>query len=465
MLTIENFYSAEAERVVIGEILSDGNRIDEILGTIQPDDFFEKENKIIYAEMIAEITKGQIPDIYTLADTLQKKFNQYHESWLTVLATLAKNAISKSTLNVYVDKIIAYAKAREVMTKIRAASSLLNDGDVNVESRIETALTEIYKLFDVKNTGEPKYVKDYTPEFIDRFTAASKSETGITGLSTGFGSIDERTGGLKPGELILIAARPAMGKTTLAINVSTDVAFRQQKNCLLFTIEMTANEIIERMTSAYSDIDFDKIRTARINDKQWDNITDAIKSVCETRLLVDESADITLTQLVARARQAKRKHEIELIIIDHIGLIDVDGESETHKLSKISRQLKTLAKELNIPVIALSQLNRNLSNRIDKRPVLTDLRQSGSLEQDANSVAFIHCDAVYNDDAVYPDLVEVIWGKLRAGRIGTDYFRKEFDRCRFVECDEPKDYGEPKLKPLKSSNVISYKSGCDDETR
>lgn len=445
MNNVSDFYSSEAEQLLIGTILCDGTRIDDV-PDITVDHFFVRIHKMIFNAMQLELERGEVPEIMTLADYLQKKYPNEMESWVSYLATLAKNTIVPRDLSRCVEVIKDYYQLRKIIKTNIAIDHAARNADKDISDRINESLDIVNELFNVDEASEPKLIQSYARDFVASIEVKFKNESNVTGLTTGYSSVDKRLGGLNPGNLIIIAARPAMGKTNFGLNICRHVGFDLDKPVLLFSLEMTSDEILERLVSQIGIIDYERIRCANIKEDEWPRFSSTVGSFRDAKLIIDESADLTISTLTARARQIKRKHDLGLIVVDHMGLLDAKAENETQKISKISRQLKVLAKQLNVPVIALSQLNRECERRNDKRPILSDLRQSGSIEQDANAVGFLFCEGVYDDDCENPNLVELIWAKLRAGKIGTDYFEKEFHLCRFTETDQP-NFSERK-KPI-----------------
>lgn len=450
MTNMDNFHSSEAEARVLGAILMDGTLIDQVAAIVRPEQFYLRESKLIFATMLREVQLGNDPDMVQVGDYLDK-VQPESESWVVKLAILQRNTPSAANIKLYAEKVREYSQLRDLFQAGSTIHSISTDYELTVSQRIAKAQELMLGLFQTDDQTGPRLIKDLARGYVDHVDRCFKSKDGITGLSTGLSNIDERTGGLQPGELFTLAARPGMGKTNLALNISRHVAFEQKKYVLYFSAEMTADELLGRLASDIGHLDYKMVRTARFEDEHWPKFSKTVGSFSDATLVVDESTDLSISALCARARQEHRKYKLSLIVIDHIGLIEADGETETAKVSKISRALKNLAKQLGLPVIALSQLNRGCDSRPNKRPLLSDLRQSGSIEQDSNSVAFIYRDVQYNENTRFPYVAELIWRKLRAGEIGTDYLSTQFSQCRFVETLRPDDYDLPAVKTKENA--------------
>jgi replicative DNA helicase len=267
---------------------------------------------------------------------------------------------------------------------------------------------------------------------VDRIDKLFQQDEPITGVSTGFADIDEMTAGLQPSDLIIVAGRPSMGKTTLAMNFAENAAIRHKVPVAIFSMEMPGEQLALRMMSSLGHIDQHKIRTGKLDDDDWPRLTSAVSLLDSAPLFIDDTPALSPTEMRARARRLKREHNIGMIVIDYLQLMQVPGtrENRTTEISEISRNLKALAKELEVPVVALSQLNRGLEQRTDKRPVMSDLRESGAIEQDADLILFIYRDEVYHEDSPHKGIAEIIIGKQRNGPIGTRHltFRGQFTR-------------------------------------
>jgi len=281
------------------------------------------------------------------------------------------------------------------------------------------------KVFEISDQGAHRAggftaMRDVLVAVMDRIETLYESDKSITGVSTGFSDLDERTSGLQPSDLIIVAGRPSMGKTSLAMNLCENVAIKEKLAVAVFSMEMPAEQLTMRMLSSLGRIDQQKVRSGKLADEDWPRLTSALTMLNDTDIYIDDTPALTPTELRARCRRLKREKNLGLVLVDYLQLMQVPGtrENRATEISEISRSLKALAKELNVPVIALSQLNRSLEQRTDKRPVMSDLRESGAIEQDADVILFIYRDEVYNDDSKDKGKAEIIIGKQRNGPIG-----------------------------------------------
>ena len=313
-------------------------------------------------------------------------------------------------------------------------------------------LNEAEKLvFDIAEQGNRgkrgfKSIRALLAEAVDRIDILSQQDNPLTGVSTGFTDIDEMTAGLQPSDLVIVAGRPSMGKTTLAVNFAENAAIKNQVPVAIFSMEMPGESLALRMMSSLGHIDQHKIRTGKLDDDDWPRLTSAVSLLDTAPLFIDDTPALTPMEMRARARRLKREHDIGLIVIDYLQLMTTgkSNENRTNEISEISRNLKALAKELDVPVIALSQLNRSLEQRSDRRPVMSDLRESGAIEQDADVIIFIYRDEVYNEESPHKGLAEIIIGKQRNGPIGTRLltFRGQFTRFENYAADTQYTGGE-----------------------
>lgn len=322
----------------------------------------------------------------------------------------------------------------------------------NSEEMLDTAERRVFEIAEkgAKRGGGFIQVKDVLSKVVDKIDTLFEQDSGITGLPTGFIDFDDQTSGLQPADLIIIAGRPSMGKTTFAMNIAENAAIHSKQPVAVFSMEMPADSLAMRMLSSLGRIDQHRLRTGRLNDDDWPRLTSAIALLNEAPLFIDDTGGLTPSELRARARRLKREHGLSLIIIDYLQLMSGSSngrqaENRTNEISEISRSLKALAKELNVPVIALSQLNRSLEQRPNKRPVMSDLRESGAIEQDADIIVFIYRDEVYNEDSAEKGKAEIIISKQRNGPIGTVAltFQGKYTRFEnFAPAYYQQDYGD-----------------------
>ncbi|QJC36346.1 replicative DNA helicase [Enterobacteriaceae endosymbiont of Donacia simplex] len=430
-LQIENIktppYSLEAEQSILGGLMLDNNRWDRIIEKIIVDDFFILSHKIIFNEMNSLIELGKPIDLITLSESLENKKKLNQVGGFAYLAELSKNIPSISNIYAYADIVHERAIIREM---ISVANEIAEAGYYpngrNSEDLLNLAESRVFKIAEKrfhKNT-KPKNLEEIlevTISKIESFYNAPKK--GITGIDTGYHELNKKTSGLQNSDLIIIAARPAMGKTTLAMNICEYTAISQDKPVLIFSLEMPCEQIMIRMLASLSRVNQSKIRTGQLNDNDWKKISNTMGILLKKKnIYIDDSSELTPTEIRLRSRRIFREHNgLSLIMVDYLQLMKVPSLSfnRTLEISEISRSLKSLAKELHVPVVALSQLNRSLEQRSDKRPMNSDLRESGSIEQDADLIMFIYRDEVYNENTNLHGIAEIIIGKQRNGPIGT----------------------------------------------
>ncbi|OUR88962.1 replicative DNA helicase, partial [Methylophaga sp. 42_8_T64] len=317
------------------------------------------------------------------------------------------------------------------------------------EDMLDLAEKQVFEIAEkgAKRGGGFVQVKEVLSKVVDRIDTLFENDSPITGLSTGFSDFDEQTSGLQPADLVIVAGRPSMGKTTFAMNLAENAAIKSKEPVAVFSMEMPADSLAMRMLSSLGQIDQSRLRSGRLNDDDWPRLTSAIALLNEAPLFIDDTPALTVTELRARARRLKREHGLSLIVIDYIQLMQgSSGSSENRatEVSEISRSLKALAKELEVPVIALSQLNRSLEQRPNKRPVMSDLRESGAIEQDADLIVFIYRDEVYNEDSPEKGKAEIIIGKQRNGPIGKVIltFQGKYTRFENFAYNDYDSYGD-----------------------
>ncbi|MBO4514204.1 MAG: replicative DNA helicase, partial [Lachnospiraceae bacterium] len=294
-------------------------------------------------------------------------------------------------------------------------------GKENMETILEEAEKNVFALAQQRNTGEFVPIRQIVSNAMDKIDKASKQNGYVTGIATGFNDLDYRTAGMQPSDLVLIAARPSMGKTAFALNIAQNVAFRQKKCVAIFSLEMSKEQLVNRMFSLESNVDAQKLRTGQLADNEWERLIESAAQIGKSNLIIDDTPSISVSELRSKCRKYKMEHGLSMIIIDYLQLMSGSGKNESHQLeiAEISRNLKAVARELNVPVLALSQLSRGVEGRPDHRPMLSDLRDSGAIEQDADVVMFIYRDDYYHPDTEKKGISEIIVAKQRNGPIGT----------------------------------------------
>lgn len=420
-------HSLEAEQSVLGGLMLDNERWDIVAERVSGKDFFNRQHRLIFSEMRRLLESGKPIDLITLSESLEQKSNLDAVGGFAYLAELSKNTPSAANISAYADIVRERAVVREMI----AVAHEIADAGYDPQGRSSEDLLDLAesRVFQI---AEDRASKDEGPKSIDRILEDTvvrieqlyqKPHDGITGVSGGYLDLDKKTAGLQKSDLIIVAARPSMGKTTFAMNLCENAAMTEDKPVLIFSLEMPGEQIMMRMLASLSRVDQTRIRTGQLDDEDWARISSTMGILLEKRnMYIDDSSGLTPTDVRSRARRVFREHNgLSLIMIDYLQLMRVPSLSDnrTLEIAEISRSLKALAKELQVPVVALSQLNRSLEQRADKRPVNSDLRESGSIEQDADLIIFIYRDEVYHENSDMKGIAEIILGKQRNGPIGT----------------------------------------------
>ncbi len=418
-------HSVQAEQAVLGGLMLDNSVWDQIADRVGAEDFYRREHRLIF-EAVARLADENKPfDVVTLAEVLEREGTLDDVGGLPYLAALAEDTPSAANVRAYADIVREHSVVRQL---IRVGTEIAESG-FRPEGRkaaelLDEAENKVFRIAEQRQREGSGFqpIKGLLAKAIDRIEELHASDQPITGVSSGFDDFDRMTSGLQPSDLIIVAGRPSMGKTTFAMNIAENVAIQSGLPVAVFSMEMPGEALTMRMMSSLGRIDGHRIRTGKLEDDEWPRLTSAINLLSQAKLFIDDTPALTPTELRARARRLMREQgELGLIVIDYLQLMQAPGaaENRANEISVISRSLKALAKELEVPVIALSQLNRNLEQRPNKRPVMSDLRESGSIEQDADLVVFIYRDEVYNEESPDKGMAEIIIGKQRNGPIGT----------------------------------------------
>lgn len=419
-------HSLEAEQSVIGGLLLDNERWDVVSGEVLPTDFYSRAHKIIFEKMAALLSDNHPVDLITLSEYLEQHDLLEEVGGFSYLAELAKNTPSAANIVAYANIVRERALTREM---ISVANEIADAGfdpqGMSSEDLLDMAESKIFAIAEKRTTENegPVNVDTVMANTLEKIELLFQSpNNGVTGVTTGFTDLDKKTAGMQPSDLVIVAARPSMGKTTFAMNLCENAAMDQDKPVLIFSLEMPAEQLMMRMLASFSRVDQTKIRTGQLEDEDWARISSSMGILSSKKnIFIDDSSGLTPTDIRSRARRIAREHGgLGMIMVDYLQLMRVPGfkDNRTLEISEISRSLKALAKELNVPVIALSQLNRSLEQRSDKRPINSDLRESGAIEQDADLIMFIYRDEVYNENSEYKGIAEIIIGKQRNGPIG-----------------------------------------------
>ena len=417
-------HSIEAEQAVLGGLMLDNEAWDKISDIITDIDFYRRDHRLIF-NAISSLSDNSSPyDVVTLSEWLEKNDQLEAAGGLAYLGTLAKNTPSAANILAYAGIVRERSILRQLIQTGHAISgSCYETNGRNSAELLDNAEKLVFQIAEQGARGKKEFrpIKELLVKAVDRIDTLFQQDDPITGVPTGFNDFDEMTSGLQNSDLIIVAGRPSMGKTTFAMNIAEYAAVKAKLPVAVFSMEMPGEQIAMRMLSSLGRIDQHKVRTGKLDDDDWPRLTHAVGQLAEAPMFIDDTPALSPTELRSRARRLMREHGLGLIVIDYLQLMQVHGSSEnrTNEISEISRSLKSLAKELEIPIIALSQPNRSLEQRPNKRPVMSDLRESGAIEQDADVITFIYRDEVYNEDSQEKGVAEIIIGKQRNGPIGT----------------------------------------------
>ncbi len=418
-------YSLQAEQSVLGGLMLDNQCWDKVADKVSIEDFYRKDHRLIF-ESITELARRDEPfDVVTISEILGQTGELDSVGGLPYLAALANDTPSSANIVSYA----AIVRQRSVRRQLIHIGNEIADSGFDTEGRdinelLDTAESKVFKIAEQGAKGQKGFesIKDLLGKAVDRITELHENQEVITGVSSGFTDLDEMMSGLQPSDLIIVAGRPSMGKTSFAMNLVENVGIQSGMPVAVFSMEMPGDALAMRMMSSLGRIDQHKVRTGQLEDDEWPRMQSSINLLAEAKIFIDDTPALSPIEVRARARRLMKENgQLGLIVLDYLQLMQSPSKSESRvaEISDISRSLKALAKELNVPVIALSQLNRNLEQRPNKRPVMSDLRESGSIEQDADVIIFIYRDEVYNEDSESKGVAEIIIGKQRNGPIGT----------------------------------------------
>ncbi|HEY3300375.1 MAG TPA: replicative DNA helicase [Methylophilaceae bacterium] len=421
-------HSVEAEQSVLGGLLLENEALDKIADILSAHDFYRYDHKLIFGH-IAKLIEGNKPaDIVTVAESLESTAELSSVGGIAYLGALAQNTPTAANIRRYAEIV----HERAVMRKLVEIGSGIAESAYNPQGRdaqqlLDEAEAKIFQIAEggKRSTQGFQDIKVLLPQVADRidYLYQRENQGDVTGISTGFSDLDERTSGFQPGDLIIVAGRPSMGKTAFSLNIAENVALDSKKAVAVFSMEMGATQLATRMIGSVGRLDQHRMRNGNLEDEDWVRLTTALGKLNDAPIFIDEGAGLSSFDVRARARRLHRQcGELGLIVVDYLqlmtGAAGRQSENRATEISEISRSLKSLAKELNVPVVALSQLNRGLEQRPDKRPVMSDLRESGAIEQDADVILFIYRDEVYNPDSPDKGTAEIIIAKQRNGPIG-----------------------------------------------
>ncbi len=415
-------HDIEAEQAILGSMLTDKDAVIDAIEVLKSDDFYRQDNKIIFEAILSLYNRAEPVDIITVKSELVSVGKFENVGGLEYLAVLPDKV--PTTANV--DKYIKIVEEKAILRNlIKTANELIDLGYAEteeVDSIMDQAEKRIFEIMQSKNQKGFSPLKDILVETFSEIEKLYNQKEPITGVPTGFADLDYKTAGLHNSDLVLVAARPAMGKSAFALNIATNAAMQAKVPVAIFNLEMSKSQLVNRILCSEAMVDSNKIRTGKIEEDDWVKLATALGPLSEAPIYIDDTPGITVTEIRAKCRKLKLEKNVGLIVIDYLQLIQGNGKknsSREQEISEISRSLKILAKELDIPVIALSQLSRAAEARQDHRPMLSDLRESGAIEQDADIVMFLYRDDYYNPDTEKKNIAEVILAKHRAGSTGT----------------------------------------------
>lgn len=418
-------HSIEAEQSILGGLMLDNSKWDVVGDRVIEDDFYRQNHKLIFRVIAKLASNGSALDVVTVAEELEGIGELENAGGMAYLGLLVEKTPSAANVRAYAEIV----HERAVLRRLISVSGDISDSAFNPKGRTTSDLLDEAerKVFQIAESragqeGGPQSVNPVLTRTLERIDLLFNSTETITGVTTGFTDLDEMTSGLQPSDLVIVAARPSMGKTAFAMNLVESVLIKANKPVLVFSMEMPADSILMRMISSLGMINQTRVRSGKLEEDDWPRLTSAVSMLKDRPLYIDDTAGLSPTEVRSRARRVAReiKEDFGMIMIDYLQLMQIPGSTEgrTAEISEISRSLKALAKELNCPVVALSQLNRSLEQRTDKRPMNSDLRESGAIEQDADVIMFIYRDEYYNEDSPDKGLAEIIIGKQRNGPIG-----------------------------------------------
>ncbi|ACX95839.1 replicative DNA helicase [Halothiobacillus neapolitanus c2] len=431
-------HSQDAEQAVLGGLMLDHLALEKISDVLRPEDFYRADHRKVY-EAILDLSEGNKPfDAVMVAEWLSKRDQLEEAGGVPYLVELVEAVPTAANILAYAQMI----RESSVLRKLIDVGTQVVQMGYRPEGRAAAEVMEFAEreIFSIADEGERlkrgfRPIKELMTGAMDRVAELFEREEAITGHATGFKDFDEMTSGLQAGDLVIVAGRPSMGKTTFAMNIAEHVAISGKKAVAVFSMEMPGEQLALRMLSSIGRVDQTRVRTGRLDDQDWHRLTSAVGILSQTQIHIDDTPALSPSDLRSRARRLARTCDLGVIVVDYLQLMQVPGtkENRTNEISEISRSLKSIAKELSVPVIALSQLNRSLEQRPNKRPVMSDLRESGAIEQDADLIVFIYRDEVYDKESPQKGMAEIIIGKQRNGPIGNLFLTFRGQNTRFED--------------------------------
>ncbi|MBR1770740.1 MAG: replicative DNA helicase [Lachnospiraceae bacterium] len=414
-------HSIEAEQSVIGSMIMDREAITVAAEVITAEDFYSRQYGILFETMVEMNDSGQPVDLVTLQDRLKGKDVPPEVASLEFVRDLITAVPTSANVKYYANIVAEKSTLRKLIRLNEEIANNCYAGKETLEFIMEDTEKRMFQLLQQRNSGDLVPIRQVVMNAMDRIESASKNKGNVTGIPTGFTDLDYQTAGMQPSDLVLIAARPSMGKTAFVLNIAQHVAFVQKLPVVIFSLEMSKEQLVNRMFSLESRVDAQKLRTGQLSDQDWEKLIESAGVIGRSKLMIDDTPGISVPELRSKCRKLKLEQGLSMIIIDYLQLMSGSGRSDSRQqeISDISRSLKAIAREMKVPVLALSQLSRAVEQRPDHRPILSDLRESGAIEQDADVVMFIYRDDYYNHDTDKKGVSEIIIAKQRNGPIGT----------------------------------------------
>lgn len=433
-------HSVEAEQSVIGSMIMDREAIVAASEIITGEDFYNKQYGVLFETMIELNDEGSPVDLVTLQNRLKEKDVPPEVSSLEFVRDLITAVPTSANIKYYATIVSEKSVLRKMIRMNEDIANTCYAGKESLEFILEDTEKRVFQLTQNRSGGEFVPIRQVVMNAMDKIEKAAKNKGSVTGIATGFTDLDYRTAGMQPSDLILIAARPSMGKTAFALNIAQHVAFKLHQTVAIFSLEMSKEQLVNRMFSLESNVDAQKLRTGNLNDQEWERLIESAGVIGKSNLIIDDTPGISISELRSKCRKYKMDQNLSMIMIDYLQLMTGSGRSDSRQqeISDISRSLKAVARELSVPVIALSQLSRAVEQRPEHRPMLSDLRESGAIEQDADVVMFIYRDDYYNHDTDKKGVSEIIIAKQRNGPIGTVELAWLPEYTKFANLERPR---------------------------
>lgn len=434
-------HSVEAEQSVIGAMLMDREAIISASEIVTGADFYQHQYGVMFEAMVELFNEGKPVDLVTLQNRLKEKDVPPEVSSLEFVRDIMTTVPTSANVKSYAGIVREKAVLRRLIKINEEIANTCYAGKDKLDDILAHTEKSVFDLLQSKGSGDFVPIRQVALNVLDKIETASKNQGNVTGIPSGFHDLDFRTSGFQPSDFVLIAARPSMGKTAFVLNVVDHIAVRKNMPCMVFSLEMSKEQLVNRMLSMESNVDSQKLRTGTLTDADWDAVVEGIGVIGNSKLIIDDTPGISITELRSKCRKMKLEHGLSLVIIDYLQLMSGSkkggNDNRQQEISEISRSLKAIARELHAPVIALSQLSRACETRTDHRPMLSDLRESGAIEQDADVVMFLYRDDYYNKDTEHPNEAEVIIAKQRNGPIGTVNLIWKPEYTKFVNAARP----------------------------